>query len=498
MPPEPPYILAADVGTSSLKAVVYSAQGRVTGSATHRYSYRSEQPGWAESDPEDWWQAFKAALAALRGQGFALTELKAISFTGQMHTAVLLDDKGQVLKPTILWLDRRAAAETEELGAKLNLPPYQSNSTYSLPKLLWLKRNRPELVARIHKILWPKDYLRYRLTGVVCTDMTEAGGAALLDWETQTWATDRLELVGLNPSVLPPVQEADASVASPLRDIAESLGINSDAQVIVGMGDVAALIGGAPPKPGRVVCSLGSSSMVFMALAEDQHPQDPTHRLYTYPFLPYRLLGGVSSTTGAALVWAYNSFAKGESPDDSFEGVMRRASELAPGTDGLCFIPYLAGERSPYWSDDVKAGFYGLRLSHGAYHLIRAVMEGVAYSLRHLLDIYQELEVPVEELVLAGGGTKTPGLCQIIADVCQRDVSIYTEEETVTRVLYALCQSALNQADFNQTLVNTFPQPDLIGCNRGHAAIYQDGYQTYRRFAEFAWQEALRSDNPIA
>jgi xylulokinase len=488
-----PRILAVDVGTSSLKAVLYDARGGVVGSATRRYDYYSEHPGWAESQPEDWWEAFKTALADLQGHGFALAEVEAISFTGQMHTAVLLDGGGQILRPTILWLDRRAAAETEELNAKLNLPPYQINSTYSLPKLLWLRRNKPQIVEQIRTILWPKDYLRYRLTGDIGTDLTEAGGAALLDWENQTWASDRLELVGLDASVLPPVYKADAIVGPPLRDVATSLGINRDAQVVVGMGDVAALIGGAPPKPGRVVCSLGSSSMVFMALADDQNPQDATHRLYTYPLPPYRLLGGVSSTTGAALMWAYNAFAKNKSPDDTFESVMLQAANLSPGADGLCFIPYLAGERSPYWSDDIKAGFYGLRLSHSACHIIRAVMEGIAYSLRHLLDIYRELEAPVQDLVLAGGGAKTPGLCQIIADVCQQDVSIYTEEETVTRVLYALCQSALSQADFNETLVNTFPRPDIIHCNQSYAAVYQSGYAAYRHFADFAWQESQRS-----
>jgi xylulokinase len=192
-------------------------------------------------------------------------------------------------------------------------------------------------------------------------------------------------------------------------------------------------------------------------------------------------------------MWAYNTFVKNKSPEDTFESVMLQASNLSPGADGLCFIPYLAGERSPFWSDNIKAGFYGLQLSHSAYHIIRAVMEGIAFSLRHLLDIYHELEVPAQDLVLAGGGAKTPGLCQVIADVCQQDVSIYTEAETVTRVLYALCRSALSQADFNETLVNTFPRPEIIHCNPSYAAVYQSGYSAYRRFADFAWQESQRS-----
>ncbi len=488
-----PDILAVDVGTSSLKAVLYNAVGAVVGSATRRYDYRSEQPGWAEGNPADWWAAFEGALADLRQQGFELAQVEAISFTGQMHTAVLLDEAGRPLEPTILWLDRRAAAETAELAAKLQLPPYQINSTYTLPKLLWLKRHRPEVIEKIRTILWPKDYLRFQLTGLPGTDMTEAGGAALLNWSDRSWATDRLALVGLEPAVLPPAYEANAVVGPPRPELADRFGLNPTARVVVGMGDVAALIGGAPPQPGRVVCSLGSSSMIFMALADDQHPQDPAHRLYTYPLGPYRLLGGVSSTTGAALVWAYQQIAA----EQSFEQVMTVAAQVAPGADGVCFIPYLAGERTPYWLDNIRAGFYGLQLSHTRLHLIRAVMESVAYSLRHLLDIYAELGTPVTELVLAGGGTQTPGLAKIIADVCQYDVAIYTEAETVTRVLYALCRSALDQADFDEILVNTFPAPTVMPCQRDYANDYQRSYEAYRRLADFALTEASHAETAM-
>jgi xylulokinase len=489
-----PSILAVDVGTSALKAVLYSSQGEVSGSATRRYEVYSSKPGWAESNPEDWWMAFEDALADLRLQGFDLMDLEGVAFTGQMHTAVLLDASGNVLEPTILWLDRRAAAETAELLDKFQLPPYQINSTYTLPKLLWLKRHQPEVIQKIHTILWPKDFLRYRLTGELGTDMTEAGGAALMNWNDRSWAAERLALVGLDPSVLPSSREPDAVVGTPRREVAGKVSLNPRAKVIMGMGDVAALLGGAPPKPGRVVCSLGSSSMVFMALAESQHPHDPAHRLYIYPLGPYRLLGGVSSTTGAALVWAYENVSLSGSTGSSFEQEMAKAAELSVGLDGLCFLPYLAGERTPYWQDDLKSGFFGLRLSHTRYHLIRAVMEGVAFSLRHLLDIYAEMGMRPSELVLAGGGAKTPGLAQIIADACQYEVSIYTEAETVTRVLYALCQSALAQADFNDVLINTFPDPKVKKCTDNHTILYQQNYEIYRRFADFAHKEA---SNPI-
>ena len=482
-------ILAVDVGTSSLKAVLYSPDGRVKGTSSQRYSYQTPNPGWAEQDPEDWWQALRDALADLTGQGFALDQTEAVSFTGQMHTAVLLDDQAKVLPPTILWLDRRAASETEELMATLQLPPFQLNSTYTLPKLLWLRRHMPEVLAKTRTILWPKDYLRFRMTGELCTDLTEPGGAVLLDWETRAWAAERLQIVGLDPGVLPPIRASDAGGGSILPAVAEMLGLSPAIRVVVGMGDVAALFGAAPPRPGRVTCSMGSSSMVFAPLAEQDQVRDPAQRLYIYPFGPYPMLGGVSSTSGSCLVWAYENLARGKEQSKSFEEWVADALEIEPGADGVCFIPYLAGERSPYWSDEIRGGFYGLRLAHDQRHLGRAVMEGVAYSLRHLLDLYQELGVPIDQIALAGGGSATQGWPQIVADVCQRDVLIYAGKETVTRVLYALCQAHLGRERLEVSLLQTFDEPAIIHCRSEFGPVYEGGYQHYRAFARFALEE---------
>lgn len=483
-------ILTVDVGTSSLKAVLYGLGGQIKARSTQRYSYDSAQPGWAEGNPGTWWQAFCHALADLRARGTDLGSVAAVSFTGQMHTAVLLDDDGRVIPPTILWLDRRADRETEELQRNLRLPPYQLNSTYTLPKLVWLYRNMPDAVARVRTILWPKDYLRFRLTGEVCTDLTEAGGAALLDWETRTWATERLALAGLTPEVLPPIRPADGDAGAVLPQVARELGLNPRARVVVGMGDVAALFGGAPPKPGRVVCSLGSSSMVFAALAEGQAVLDPLGRLYVYPFGPYPLLGGVSSTTGASVVWAWERLCDGRERGLTFEDCVHAALQVEPGAGGVCFVPYLAGERSPYWSDTIRGGFYGLQLAHDWRYLVRAVMEGVAHSLRHLLDVYAEIGAPAQELALAAGGVTTPGLVQIIADVCQRDVSVYAGEETVTRVLFALCRASLGMGEFQEGLLRTFESPKVISCRRDLARVYDEAYGRYRAFSAFAAEQA--------
>lgn len=488
-------ILAVDVGTSSLKAVLYALDGVIVAASTQRYDLISEQPGWAEGDPEAWWQAFGQALAELESQGHEPDRVEAIAFTGQMHTPVLLDEAGEVIPPTILWLDQRAARETAELQQRLGLPPYQLNSAFTLPKLLWLRRHRPDVLDRTHTLLWPKDYLRFRLTGEACTDLTEPGGAVLLDWEKQVYATDRLALVGLEAGVLPPIRPAHGHGGAVLPEVARSLGLGQDVRIVVGMGDVAALYGAAPPSPGRVTCSMGSSSMIFTPLAKGQKVVEPAHRIHVYPFGPYPMLGGVSSTSGSSLVWAYEKVCQGKVLGQSFEEVIGQALDVEPGAAGLCFLPYLAGERNPHWSDTIRGGFYGLQLTHDYRHLLRAVMEGVVFSLRHLLEICEETGVSIREIALAGGGATIPGLPQTVADACGRDVLIYTAQEyaaqeTVTRVLYALCQQNLGRGDFEDKLLQTFDEPRIIHPRRELAGTYDKGYRRYLAFAEFACTQA--------
>ena len=480
-------ILAVDVGTSALKAVLYGTNGQVGGTVVQRYAYQVPQPGWAEADPADWWSALVKALAQLRTSGCNLADVQAIGLTGQMHSAVLLDESGQPLPPTILWLDRRAVDETVDLQVRLDLPPHQLNSTYTLPKLLWLARHRPEILALTRTLLWPKDYLRYCLTGQAASDVTEAAGAALLDWDTCTWAVDRLALVDLDPAVLPPLRAAGAEAGPLSPHVAAELGLSPSAKVIVGAGDVIALMGGAPPQAGRLCCSLGSSAMISCWLDPEQIVEDPRRRLYIYPFLPVRLLNGVLSTSGAALTWAWQALYNEATPLPS---VLEQVQTTSPGADGLFFLPFLTGERSPYWNDTLRAGFYGLTLAHTRTHMIRAVLEGVAFSLRHLLDIGQELGVPIREIALAGGGATILGWPQIIADICQRPVLIYSGRETVTRPLYAFCVNAYDATiSFEQALQQTFDTPQYLAPDSESAATYDPIYRRYRLMADFAAEE---------
>jgi len=476
--------MAIDAGTSALKAVLFDARGRVLARAERRLHHRSPRPGWAEADPEDWWRALVRVVAELREKGHLLKHVAALGLTGQMHAAVLLDERAHPVRPAILWLDRRAESETDELQARLGLPPYQLNSTYTLPKLLWLKRHEPEALARTYTLLWPKDYLRHRLAPARVTDMTEAAGAGLLDWTRREWSRERLTLVGLSAHVLPKLR-TPSDIVGPIRpDAARRLGLSSLVRIIVGAGDVIALLGAAPPQAGRLTCSLGSSAMLALPLAPGQTIVDPAHRLYIYPFLVRPLLNGVLSNGGAALMWISRTLFGQDTP---LAVAVQAGLATLPGAESLLFLPFLAGERCPYWNDRLRGGFYGLTASHTRGHMVRAVMEGVAFSVRRLVEIAEELGATVREIALAGGGAAVDGWPQIFADVCQRPVLRFTTTDTVTRPLFAYCMTALDaNVTFDAALTATFTNPPTYLEPRIHMApIYDALYHRHRRMADF-------------
>ncbi len=477
------FLLAVDVGTSALKVVVYDVSGKVLKNISRRYDYTIPQPGQGEIDPLVWWDALKEVFHQIKGAGDWLSNIKVIALTGQMHSAVLLDEAYYPAAPTILWLDRRAAAETAELQQELNLPAYHLNSTYTLPKLLWLKRHRPEVLEKTRYLLWPKDYLRFCLTGEILTDFTEAGGAALLDWNDLDWATERLKGIGIDPGILPPLRNPQDEAGHLRKEICDEFGFSAGTKVIVGAGDVLALVSGAPPAYGRVTCSMGTSSMIFCPVLQNWQAPQGEDRLYTYPLLPYKLLGGVSSTTGASLTWIANTLY---SNGTAFEEMIAESISTQPGSGGLFFLPYLSGERSPYWNDRLRGGFYGLTLSHQKPQLVRAVLEGLGYSLRRYLDIYQELGVEITEIALAGGGGAITGLAQIFADVCQIPVVTFSGVETVTRGLYAYACAAMGIDSFETAINRTFEEPVKVSPDVSRRELYQSLYTQFRELSEYA------------
>jgi xylulokinase len=469
-------ILVLDVGTSALKATLYAQSGAILAQASQGYIYHCPEPNSAEADPEDWWDALPGALAQLTHD---LRGVRVIGLTGQMHSPVLLDAHNAPIKPCLLWLDRRCATEAAELTAELKLPPYHLNSTYTLPKLVWLARHRPNVIARTRTLLFPKDYVRYKLTGVMCTDATEAGGASLLDWQSRQWATERLAYAGLHASILPPLREDREVIACVLPEVADRLGLPRDAQVITGVGDVAAILGGAPVEPGRVMAAMGTSSMLYAVVPDHlRNARDENDGIYPYDLCGFRLLGGVSSLTGGALDWAWRAF--GAASGLPFDEAMRVVERIEPGANGLVFVPYLAGERSPFWRDDLRGMFIGLNLGHTWAHMLRAVVEGVGLCTRLMLNRFERLGMPSPTIALAGGAARHAIWRRVIADTCLRDVAVYGSDSAASNVIYALCAQALEPGlAFADGMNRVFIPPSITHHDAALAPVYVERMATY-------------------
>ena len=279
------------------------------------------------------------------------------------------------------------------------------------------------------------------------------------------------------------MEASEEAVGTVLPEVAQRYGIPADTKVYSGFGDIVALLGGAPHKKGRLVYSLGSSSMYFTAVDQPKKTT-PDDSLYTLELGGYHLFGGVTSTAGAAAMWYFENMWEG----DDFPQMVDQAWTAPAGCDGLVFIPYLSGERSPYWSDKIAGGFYGVRLNHGKKDFARAVLEGVAYSIRHVLDICRENGVEITEIAMAAGGVRTAGWPETIADICGVPVSIFAGQDTVTKVVYAMCRSQLDGEDFDQVLLASFDEPRRIAPSADNSEAYDASYQRYRLFSKFASQ----------
>jgi xylulokinase len=469
-------ILVLDIGTSALKATLYAQGGAILAQASQGYNYHCPEPNSAEADPDDWWQALPGALTHLNHD---LSSVRVIGLTGQMHSPVLVDAHNAPIKPCLLWLDRRCANEAAELSETLKLPPYHLNSTYTLPKLVWLSRHRPEVIAQARTLLFPKDYVRYKLTGVMCTDATEAGGASLLNWHTRQWAAERLAYAGLNANILPPLREDRAVIGALLPPVADALGLPRDAQVITGVGDVAAILGGAPVEPGRVMAAMGTSSMLYAVVPDHlRDARDENDGIYPYDLCGFRLLGGVSSLTGGALDWAWRAF--GAASGLSFGEAMQVVAAVEPGANGLAFVPYLAGERSPFWRDDLRGMFIGLNLGHTWAHMLRAVVEGAGLCTRLMLDRFARLGMPSPMIALSGGAARHAIWRRVIADTCQSDVAVYGSDSAASNVIYALCAQVLeSELAFADGMNRVFIPPSITYHDAALAPVYAERMATY-------------------
>ena len=433
------YLLGIDVGTGGTRAIVVDEQGRVVASAVDEHTaFVSPQIGWAEQDPHDWWRAARGAVrAALSQNDIQASEIGGIGLSGQMHGAVLLDEHGQVLRPAIIWCDGRTdeqcRALTEKVGAeqliKLVLNPALTG--FTLPKLLWVREHQPEVWSRVRAVLLPKDYVRLQLTGEHATDVADASGTLLFDVARRRWSSEMLAAVEMNEDLLPAVYESPEITGRVSAEGAASTGLKEGTPIVAGAGDQAAgAVGLGIVRPATVSATIGTSGVVFAAT--DRPALDPHGRVHTFCHaVPARWhVMGVTQAAGLSLRWFRDQFGTvAEDGRDPYERLCEEAATAPPGAAGALWAPYLMGERTPHLDPHARAALVGLTATHTRAHIIRAILEGVAFSLRDTLTIFAEMNVPVQTIRLGGGGARSVLWQQIQADVYGHAVEIMKAEE---------------------------------------------------------------------
>ena len=480
------YWLGLDVGTGGSRALLVDRNGQVVAAFTAPHEeMQMAKPLWAEQHPDDWWRACKEAIRGVLSQaGIDAHTVAAVGLTGQMHGLVLLDQNNQVIRPALIWCDQRSQRQVDSINAKLG-PETVLRSTanpvltgFTLPKLLWIRDNEPKTFEAIRKILLPKDYPRFKLTGEFATDVSDASGTALFDVVNRNWSAEMVRGLGLDPAILPAVHESHELTGYVSQEAADVTGLAAGTPVIAGAGDQAAsAIGNGIVEPGAVSCTVGTSGVVFAFLEKPSY--DPQGRVHTFchamPHIWHVM--GVTQGAGLSFQWFRNRFA----PDCTYDDLTKDATLSPAGSDGLFWLPYLMGERTPHLDANARAAWVGLTAKHTRADLVRSVLEGVCYSLKDGLEIIASLGASPSVVRLSGGGAKSPFWHQLFADIfgC-RVVTLETQEGSAYgAALLALvgtreyasavdvCRTAIKQVNVKD------PQPEA-------SAFYQKQYGIFR------------------
>ena len=435
-------VLGIDVGTGGTRAVIVDESGRIVASATEEHApFASPQIGWAEQSPEDWWRACGIAVRnALSGASLHADQISCVGFSGQMHGAVMLDEADRVVRPALIWCDvrteKQCAELTEKIGAEklIQLTCNPALPNFTLTKFLWVRENEPENWNRVRSAMLPKDYVRFRLTGERATDMADASGTLLLDVANRRWSTEVMQAAGIDESLLPRLFESPEICGKVSAAGAAATGLQPGTPVVAGAGDQAAgAVGMGIVTAGAVSATIGTSGVVFAAT--DRPSLDSKGRLHTFCHaVPARWhVMGVTQAAGLSLRWFRDTFgaaATGASDTrDPYDRLTAEAAAVQPGSDGLLWAPYLMGERTPHLDPNARAALIGLTASHTRGHVVRAILEGVAFSLRDSFTLFGEMGVPVRNIRLGGGGARSPLWRQIQADVYGHEVEILEAEE---------------------------------------------------------------------
>jgi xylulokinase len=477
--------LGIDVGTGGSRALLVDAEGRVRAGYTAAHEdMRMERPLWAEQRPENWWDASVTAVrGALAAAGIAGSEVKSIGLSGQMHGLVMLDAGGNVIRPALIWCDQRSQAQVDAVHARLgreNVLRYIANPVltgFTLPKLLWVRDHEPQSFERLRQVLLPKDYIRYRLTGEYATEVSDASGTALFDVVNRRWSFEMVDGLGLDRAMLPVCRESSDVSGTISAEAAELTGLAAGTPVVGGAGDQAAsAVGNGIVEPGIVSCTIGTSGVVFAHMEKVAYDVGGRVHTFCHAVRGKWHVMGVTQGAGLSLQWLRNQLM----PGVDYDALTAEASTAQPGAQGLFWLPYLMGERTPHLDALARGGWIGLTASHTRADLIRAVIEGVSYSLRDCLDLVEALGVEVNSVRASGGGAKSKFWRQLLADILnKRVVTLETQEGSAYGAALLAMVGSGEFAGVPEACRAVIHEREQLTPD-GNAALYAKAHQVYK------------------
>lgn len=489
------YLIGIDIGTSGTKTVLFDTSGVTIASSTKEYSLYQPQNGWAEQDPADWWEATRLSLKEVLSKSNVNNEnIKGIGLSGQMHGLVLLDGDGNVLRPSIIWCDQRTAKEcreiTERVGVErlIEITANPALTGFTASKILWVKNNEPEIYEKCRKILLPKDYIRFKLTGEFATEVSDASGMQLLDIVKRNWSDEVLSKLEISSDLLAPVYESVVISANVSKKAAELTGLKEGTPVAGGAGDQAAgAVGNGIVKEGLVSSTIGTSGVVF---AHTSMPViDQKGRIHTFCHAVPNTwhVMGVTQAAGLSMKWFRDNFCNSEIETaklmeiDPYILLDKEAETVPAGANGILYLPYLMGERTPHLNPAARGVFFGLSAIHTKKDMLRAVMEGVSYSLLDCMEILRETGISVDEVRASGGGGKSKLWRQMQADMFGCDVQTINSSEGGALGVAILAGVGVGiWPSVEQACSQIIKVQSVVSPIYENTKVYRERYQTYK------------------
>ena len=481
------YVIGIDVGTSGTKGLLVGADGAVAATATVEYGMDTPQAGWAEQRPESWWHAARAVIAQLVAAAPSPAAVRAVGLTGQMHSSVFLDAANEVIRPALLWCDQRTEDQVREITDRVgfdrlvDLTANRALTGFTAPKVLWLREREPQNFRRLRRLLLAKDYIRFKLTGVYATDVSDASGMLLFDVAHRRWSAKLLDLLEIDPAILPEALESPMVTGSVTAVAAAVTGLVAGTPVVAGGGDQAAgAVGNGIVREGPCLITIGTSGVVFAAASRPVI--DRAARLHSFchaaPGLWHTM--GVMLSAGGSLRWLRQTLREA-APGLDYGPMDAAAAAVPAGCEGLIFLPYLTGERTPHFDASARAVFFGLSLKHGLGHLTRAVMEGVVYGLLDSVRLMREAGTRMDVVYLSGGGGKSDLWARMLASALSLPVRRLSVDEGPS---YGAAALALCGADFFPDVAAVAERGlrvrDEIPPDPAWVPVYAEGYARFR------------------